>query len=367
MILLSLVIVGFLIFQDLFLGLLLIFNFKKFNGSDSGDLPQISILIPCRDEAENILSCLHSLELLEYPLGKIQLILADDGSTDATAEIILEWQKGTLLNVLFLSIQNQSEGINGKANALAQMARKATGEVLLFTDADCQVPAKWAISMVNAHLQSEAGMVTGVTKVEETNLFSKMQGLDWWLTLGMVKAVSDIGHTLTSMGNNMLVTKKAYNAVGGFEGIPFSLTEDFEMARQVKIKGFKAIHLVSGENLIHTKGQENFWALLSQRKRWMYGAIRLQVYWIILLGLQVFFFPAIIFFIIFHPFEGILFWLLKVLIQGLFIYGFASKTSQKLNIRDLALFEIYYLITAWSTIVYYFWPAKTDWKGRKYG
>jgi cellulose synthase/poly-beta-1,6-N-acetylglucosamine synthase-like glycosyltransferase len=364
---LALFIVGFLIFQDLILGLLLVINFRKYDSRNQAELPKISILIPSRNEAENILNCLQSIEFLEYPKEKTQIILADDGSTDETAIIIQDWMKSTVWQVEFLSIHKKKAGLNGKANALAQMAEKATGKLLLFTDADCIVSPQWAKSMVNAQAESGSDLITGITQVQGDNVFTRMQAMDWWLTLGMVKVMSDLGLTLTSMGNNMLLSKKAYEAIGGFEGIPFSLTEDFELAKQVKLKGFKAVHLVSEANLIQTKGQEKSSDLLSQRKRWMYGAVRLPLYWKVLLGVQVLFFPSIIYFFILFPFEGLLLWLIKVIIQSLFIYGFASKCRQNLGIRNLLLFELYYLFTSWSTIVYYFWPAKTEWKGRKYG
>jgi hypothetical protein len=91
------------------------------------------------------------------------------------------------------------------------------------------------------------------------------------------------------------------------------------------------------------------------------------MYWRAVLAIQVLFFPSIFYLCFLYPFEGVSIWLAKVVIQSLFIYLFSLKTGQKLKISTLLLFEIYYLFTSGSTIVYYFWPSKTDWKGRKYG
>jgi hypothetical protein len=98
----------------------------------------------------------------------------------------------------------------------------------------------------------------------------------------------------------------------------------------------------------------------------MYGAMQLPVYWKLLLALQVAFFPAILFLCFLRPFEGLALWFFKVATQSFFIFLFASKTGDKLKKLDFVAFELYYLATAWSTIVYYFWPSKTDWKGRTY-
>lgn len=363
---LALYLIGFLILQDFFLWILLKTNFRSYQGKLDEEWPAISILIPSRNEEANLPACLNALESLDYPKNKIQVILGNDQSTDQTASILERWAMDKPW-VLVLDISSdQSNSMNGKANALSQMAKKARGEALLFTDADCMVPASWVKNMVEAWKSAGAGIVTGITNVKGLTFFQKMQSIDWWLTLGMVKVMDDLGISLTSMGNNMLISKEAYLAVGGFEGIPFSLTEDFEIGRQIQKKGLKGIHQVSIGNLVKTKGQHNFPELLMQRKRWMSGAMALPDIWKVMLGLQVLFFPAMLYFCFLYPFEGILIWLFKVVIQGVFIYSFALKSGERLKRWDLILYEIYYLITSWSTIVYYFWPSNTDWKGRKY-
>lgn len=357
-----------LIIQDLFLFLLLTFKFKKYGEAKlmEENLPSISILIPCRNEERNLPQTLDALEQLVYPKNKIQIIFGNDKSLDNTGEILQSWAANHSFSEYVEIEESEQVKMNGKANALNQMAKFATGEILLFTDADCQVSPFWALRMAQAWISTRSGIITGITTVTGSSFFERMQAMDWWLTLGMVKVLSDLGLAVTSMGNNMLISREAYLAVGGFEGIPFSLTEDFEIARQAEKKGYKNIHLVSSENLIQTKAQPGYLKLLSQRKRWMHGAMALPPIWKLILGLQVLFFPAILGLVILHPFEGIMLWFFKVLIQGFFIYRFASKTQVYLKILDFLCFEIYYLITAWSTIVYYFWPSKTDWKGRKY-
>lgn len=363
----SLSLIFLLLFQDLLLILFLKDNFRRYKSEPPLSYPMISILIPSRNEANNLPGCLSSLEKLTYPADKIQFILGDDNSTDTTKYILEAWVK-TMPKAEFVSIQpnpNPANQLNGKANALAQMGTLAKGEVLLFTDADCLVPKGWVEEMLEG-LGPDVGIVTGITTVKGNSYFEKFQAFDWWLSLGMVKVLDDLGISITAMGNNMLITREAYEKVGGFAGIPFSLTEDFEMARSLKKIGYKGVHQVSSENLIETKAQLDFSSLLKQRKRWMAGAFTLPIYWRVLLALQVLFFPAILVVIWFFPIIGMIVWSLKILLQSNFIRRFAAYAGQDLPYRDLLLFEIYYLFTSWSTIVYYFWPSKTDWKGRQY-
>lgn len=366
MIYFALIFVIFLLIQDTILWILVIFNFKDHRKKNNSELPFVSILIPSRNEEENLPQCLDSLAKLDYPRQKLQIILGNDRSSDNTGMILKEFADQHEGIELVEIIEGDSTKMNGKANALSQMAKYATGDLLFFTDADCQVPQDWIKAMVAAWHSSKAGIITGITHIHANTSFGKMQGMDWWLTLGMVKVMSDLGYSVTSMGNNMLISKEAYNEVGGFEGIPFSLTEDFEIARNIQSKGFEVFQQVSKENLIATKPQKSFVQLLQQRKRWMSGAMSLPFYWRLILAIQVLFFPGILLLVFLHPIVGLGIWFAKVIIQALFIYSFALKAGEKLTPLDLLQFEIYYMITSWSTILYYFWPSKTDWKGRKY-
>ncbi|MGY6521365.1 MAG: glycosyltransferase [Mongoliitalea sp.] len=358
-----------LIVQDLLLLGFLKWNFKSFellSSKQQAKLPFVSIVIPFRNEENAIPKILESLDKLDYPADSLQLLLGDDGSQDRTGELLQAWSKSRL-HVSFFSLNKPDDFTgNGKAWALQHLCKHATGEFLLFTDADCEVPASWVTSMVGAAISADAAMVTGVTQVEETNIFAVMQSLDWWLNLGMVKVVSDLGTNITSMGNNMLIRSDFYQLTGGFQQTYHSLTEDFEMARCIKKVGGKHIHLVSQKNLIQTQPIPRYRGLLEQRKRWMRGAMGLPLYWKVLLGLQVLFFPAILMLVFLSFWKGIFLWLFKLLMQSLFLLFFASKTRKKMKIWHLCLFELYYFFTTWCTIVYYFWPGKTVWKGRKY-
>ncbi len=355
-----------LLLQDIFLWTLLLLNFDPYTGVEEVDWPKTTLFIPCRNESDRLEKCLIALENLDYPAEKLQIILGDDQSEDDTLQLLQEWAAGKdNVTVMEITAGDYSK-INGKANALSQMAKEATGDFYLYTDADCVLPCTWVKSMTEAWLVSQAGVITGITKVHVKDYWSAMQSLDWWLTLGMVKVMDDIGESMTAMGNNMAMDAKAYKAVGGFEGIPFSLTEDFEIARQIHLKGFDSAHLVSKGNLATTESASSLLELLQQRKRWMSGAMDLPLRWRFILALQVLFFPAIIYFCFLNLLQGLVIWIFKVVMQSIFIYSFAKKTEERLNPLYLFLFEFYYMIISWSTIVFYFWPAKTNWKGRKY-
>ena len=367
MTLINIAVVALLILQDLLLWLIGKYRFiDHARLRNIGEWPKVSILIPARNEEIHLPACLQSLESLDYPEDKLQFIIADDQSTDRTPSIIKEWMTKCSNKVMVRVDFSGRKKSNGKAHALNQMTPLAEGEFLLFTDADCTVNPDWVKEMVRAYRPS-FGLVTGITSVKTTSGFSWMQSLDWWVTLGMVKALSDLGHNVTAMGNNMLVSKQAFEDAGGFYDGHFSVTEDLALAQALSKKGYNPVQQVSPRSLVMTKSEKNFSELLKQRKRWMRGAMSLPWYWLLLLALQCGFFPAIIWLLFYNIGWGVGAWLVKIFIQSLFIKGIAARAGLPIRPLYLLLFEFYYMMVSWCTIVYYFWPSAINWKERQYG
>jgi cellulose synthase/poly-beta-1,6-N-acetylglucosamine synthase-like glycosyltransferase len=360
----------FSIFQYVILLLFLNLNFRDYIGLSRAEWPTASILIPARNEAEVIANCLQSLKELNYPKEKLQLIFGNDQSTDETRSILQSFKK-EWSNCLIVDIKDNDSGqkVNGKANALAQMARHANGEFLLFSDADCEINTLWAKSMVNAAINNNADYVTGITSVKENSFFTAMQNLEWLLILGKVKVLSDLNLSITSMGNNMLIRKKVYDNIGGFYQVPFSLTEDFAIARLMYLKGFKGIHHISSENLVRTLGKSDLKSLMEQRVRWFGGAMELALVWKIILAAEVLFLPSILFLMSYNFKLGIVVGLSKIMIQS----GLIQFIQRKINIKvsyshllNFVLFEFYFFLSTILTFIYFILRKSVDWKGRTY-
>lgn len=361
----ALAIVLALVVQDALLLLFFTINFREYHHPISEEnLPKVSVLIPARNEEGLLPACLKSLESLDYPIEKLEIIMGDDQSTDDTFQLLKDWvSKGE--NRKLHSVTPSSLPLNGKAIALAQMGKNASGELFLFTDADCEVNPQWIREMVGA-FQARNGLVIGITTVSDKLRWGRWQGLDWLLTLGMLKVTADLGNLLTAMGNNMLVSREAYEAVGGFESMPFSVTEDFALGQAIARKGYVPIHQFTENSKLITKAEQDLKALLRQRKRWMRGAFSLPWYWKMLLALQVLFFPMIIYMLCMDLKLGLLIWSVKLTLQVVFCLMLGKKAGDRIPFWEITIFEVYYLVISWSTIVCYFWPSKINWKERKY-
>lgn len=357
---------GLLIIQYVLLLIFLKTNWKN-HFKKTAYIPKVSILIAARNEEETLPHLLESLSKLDYPSEKLEILIADDQSSDHTARLVEVWAK-LGLNRRLISIRPEQTGTyqrNGKANALAILGKEATGDFLFFTDADCELPRTWIREGI-ACFDEKIGMVIGITQVKSSSIFEKMQEIDWWNTLGIIKIVTDWSFPTTGLGNNMVISKVAYQKSGGFEGIPFSLTEDLEISRSIRHSGFKIRHQVSESFLVKTKAEKNWKSLLHQRKRWLAGAMTLSVPWKLLLSIQFLFFPFVIILTALNWKIGIALWALKIVSQAIFLSFFAKRAGQRIGLWPLIFFDFYQIQSLSLTILYYFWPTKVQWKSRNY-
>ena len=326
--------------------------------------PLISILIASRNEGHTIVNCLQAITQLKYPSERIEVLIGNDQSTDQTGSVVSEFIADKP-NYYLLDITESIAGLPGKANVLVQLSRHAHGQYLFFTDADTQVPADWLTEMSRA-FTGRVGNVTGVTLPEGPALFHKLQTIDWLYNLTLTHLVSSIGIPVTAMGNNMAVSWAAYEAVGGYESLPFSVVEDYALFRAVVAQGYGFCNLLNEQVLARTKAVDTLWAFLQQRKRWMRGATDLPIWMVISLYVQYLVGPILLLLGWFVPALAIGLYVARLFGQTLVI-SFGVSRLRQTNLWPYALlFELYQLIIGPLAVIFYLLPVPIEWKGRTY-
>jgi 1,2-diacylglycerol 3-beta-glucosyltransferase len=331
--------------------------------SIENQLPAVSILIPARNEAHQINNCLEAIYRLNYPLHLLYILVGDDGSTDHTAASAMEWKK---LFPNFDCIQiNQIHGkARAKANVIEHLMQVAQTEIVFVTDADIQVNKNW-IKTLLPEFQT-ADMVSGITIVKGNTLFESMQGFEWLLGFSNLVSFEKLGLPSTAVGNNMAFSKTAYNAVGGYANIDFSVTEDLALTQAFRKNGFVIKTVTNHSSLNFSTGQSQFFTLLHQRKRWLIGAKQLPVIWKTIFMLQAFFLPALIFVALLHLKLALWVWFVKSVLQGIQILLFSKHIAFQNKWYLLPLFIVYQELVLLATALFYILPIPMNWKQRTY-
>ena len=331
-----------------------------------GPLPRVSILVAARDEAVALPRCLASLRALRYPAALLEVLVGDDGSTDGTAEVAGAAMRGFGGTFRVVPIVDTLGQARGKANVLAHLARLATTNYFFVTDADISLPATWITGLLG-HAGPGVGTVTGITAVRGPRLFHQLQGIDWLLSLSMVQVVSDLGRPVTAMGNNMLVTRVAYEATGGYEALPFSVTEDFALFQAVLAAGFGFRQVFQADIRADSLPMPTWTALLRQRQRWLRGVVGLPLrlrlellffsgYWPVLAGVALLGGPSV----------ALGSWAVKMLVQGTLAAAAHRRAGLRLRWALLPLFELYTLVLTVALLGFGLAGGAVVWKGRRY-
>lgn len=329
------------------------------------NLPAATVLVAARDEEENILRCMESLSRLKYPKRQLEIIILDDGSSDSTPEIVKAFIENKS-HFKYVRITDTIGQLQGKANALAQGVHKAAGEIILTTDADCVVSETWAATLAS-YYTDDVAMVMGYTSQRIYGPFSGMQHLDFIYLLVVAAGIINAGLPLSCIGNNMSYRKKAYLDVGGYEGLPFSVTEDSALLKAIdNLKQYKIIYPMDKDAHVVSEPVENYTKLYRQKKRWAVGGLN-----VILRGfvsMSTTFAVHIALFAVpflFTPVIGIL-TALKFIGDFVLLYLPLKKLGLTGTLKYFPVFELYY--TIYVIVLPFIMLGKKEviWKGRKF-
>ncbi len=235
------------------------------------DWPPVAVLVAARNEAARLPACLASLLALDYPPDRLSVLVGDDASTDGTAARVAACPDP---RVRLHSIRDPLPGLQGKQNVLAQLAQQTEAPILLFADADVVVPSSWAKAHVAALAGERIGLSVGTTVVIDRGLWSSLQALDWLVGTATLAAADRWKRPLTAVGNNLGLTRTAYAATGGYEAIPFSVTEDFALFQAVRARGYRTAFLWGRDACSGTWAVGGLGELIEQRRRWLRGGLQ---------------------------------------------------------------------------------------------
>ncbi|HHJ52449.1 MAG TPA: glycosyltransferase [Caldithrix abyssi] len=214
--------------------LLVLFSFFRLQNNPQGVQPTVSVVVAAKNESARLLPLLRSLEKLEYPPDRYEVIFVDDASNDDTPQILANAAQDKP-NWRFLRVEQQSDKFHAKKTALATGVRAAKGEVIFVTDADCRVPPKW-LSAMAARFDPQTAMVLGYSPLEnKTGFLDKWLKFDNLFSAVTVMAPTVWGFPISSVGRNMAFRKSAYEQIGGYEALTrFKSGDDIHLTERMR-------------------------------------------------------------------------------------------------------------------------------------
>jgi chlorobactene glucosyltransferase len=202
--------------------------------------PLVSVIVPARNEEENLPVLLASLTSLEYP--NYEILVVDDQSEDRTAELVEQAPPGNARALRLVRGDTPPEGWFGKPWACFQGAREARGTLLLFTDADTwHHPGLLKRAVLGLETEA-ADLLTLIGRQVMGSFWERLLQPQFFMLLaarfpraGTPRKPGQWRHAIAN-GQYLLFRRHVYDAVGGHEAVGGEVVEDMRMA-QILVRG----------------------------------------------------------------------------------------------------------------------------------
>ena len=230
-----------------------------------GTLPRVSIIAAALNEAETIEPALRSLLALDYP--NLEIIAINDRSTDATPQI-LERLAGEFSNLRVLHVHELPPGWLGKVNAMHQGAQLASGDYLLFTDADVifePSTIRRAIAYCERHAVDHLTLIfESITRSDLLRMMTLAMKICCFALVKPWKVATSPRHFI-GVGAFNLVRATTYREIGGHAKLPLAVIDDVMLGQVIKQSGFNQ-HVLDGAGLVavewYRTPRDMYWGLM---------------------------------------------------------------------------------------------------------
>ena len=248
------------------------FAIEKVSEFKLQDIPaktKFTVIVPFRNEAENLPTLLNSIAELNYQNSLFEIILVNDDSEDLSKDIVTKFISSSALDITLIDNERQSN--SPKKDAISSAIKISKYDWIITTDADCVLPKYWLDSFDTFIQQNDAKMIVGPVTYHQVNGFLKQfQLLDFLSLTGSTIAGFGIGKPFLCNGANLAYKASFFNSMNGFEGNDTIASGDdiFLMEKALKTDVNSVRYLKSTHAIVQTIPQPNFKSLLSQRIRW---------------------------------------------------------------------------------------------------
>lgn len=260
---------------------------------DGSVRPRVSIVVPARNEEHNIGRCLATLTAQDYP--DFEILVVDDRSEDRTAALVREHPGGNARRVVLVEGRPLPPGWFGKPWACQQGADVASGELLLFTDADTVHAPDLLARSVAALEEDRADALSLVGRQIMETFWERVVQPQIFTLIGMrytrLDRPVDGGRWTEAVANGqyMLLTRPGLEGMGGHAAVKHEVVEDIRMAQEL-VRGGGRITVRGAEDALGTRMYRNLRELVDGWTKNLFTGARQAAPW----GLGAVAMPAIL-------------------------------------------------------------------------
>jgi len=336
--------------------------------------PLISVLIPARNEEDNIKRCINSLLKQDYE--NLEILVLDDGSTDRTVEIVSRLAKKDARIRLYYG-KPLARGWLGKSYACQQLAGYAKGQYLLFVDADTLHFPTSVSSAVACLLKYKVDALSVFAKQIMVTLHERMIipfgnfMIMGFMPLALIRR-SRRAIFCTAIGQFMLFKREVYEAIGGHESVKGKILEDVIISKQVKRCGYKFM-IFDGSNNLYCRMYHNFSEIVSGYSKVLFSSFDYSVTMIstaIVLIAAIYLMPFIMLPLgIIFDWQQIYVNIITLQIIFILITRIMLSIRFRMKAADILLYPlsvIYLLSLAVNSVLQFKFNIGVCWKGRTY-
>jgi cellulose synthase/poly-beta-1,6-N-acetylglucosamine synthase-like glycosyltransferase len=233
--------------------------------STDEQLPSVSIMVPCFNEATTVIGTVESLLALRYPTEKLKILVIDDGSTDATWQVVQKYTD----NPQVVLIHKKNDG--SKFAALNHGLLQVDTEIIGCLDADSRVDSESLRHSVAWFSRDDVYAVVPSMVIDSPQtVMQYMQKVEYEISTYLRQVLHMIESLYIAPGPLTLFRKTVFDTLGPYKEAHH--TEDLEIALRMQSHNMRLVH--ASQSLVYTHGPKTWPLLLKQRIRWTYGFIK---------------------------------------------------------------------------------------------
>jgi chlorobactene glucosyltransferase len=343
------------------------------------DVPLVSIIVPARNEAENITTCLQTILDTDYP--RWEVIVVDDSSVDGTADIVRAIEAKSNGLVRLVECAPLPKDWMGKSWACWQGFHEARGDVLLFTDADTRHDPKLLGHAVGALQKEKADLLTVLPRQLMESFWERV------ILPHVFVAIMIRFHDVTRInqarsprdaianGQFMMFPRASYEAIGGHEAVKGNVVEDLRLAQHV-VSAHKHVFAGHAEDLMQTRMYRSLAGIVEGwSKNLALGSrqavapwLRPYAPWLIGLSGLVFWVtpPAVLIASLFTPVQGFAMgWAATATVASL-VFWMATNAGFRIPMLNAVLYPLGAMATAFMFFRSAVRGERVAWRGREY-